>query len=218
MIARIIYILIIGIIAIAVNALDNVIDKINYDGYVIVDNLRIRENYSIDSKILGFLKIGTAIRCTEITKNKYNVDSDINYWYKCTPSAFGETGWVYGKYISKNKFDKNKYISTLPVIKYYSKIYNSLVNTSWSSCRGNEPMECYATVFKKTTVETYGMEGNCIFYIESIKESGNNITLIVKLIMANYSINSNPNKIIQMSISINENRTIKIDNAIRYKI
>jgi len=197
---------------------DENIDNAMFDGYITGDDVRVRESYSTDSKIIGFLKIGTPIKCTSVTKYKYPVGNDIEYWYKCTPKAFGVNGWVYGKFVSKQIFDYNRHIASLPDIKYNSKMFDSLINTKWSTCDGNLPIECYATYFKKKTVETYGMEGNFTYQIVSIEETGNHLIIIGKMIMSNISLDTNTDQSLKLIIQIINNKTIKINNGIVYKL
>jgi hypothetical protein len=200
----------------SINANNIEVEDIQSDGYLIGDNIRVRESYSIDSRVMGYLKIGSYVKCIAITKNKYSVSSDLDYWYKC--ATLGSTGWIYGKYISKDKFDKQKYLNTLPTVKHDSKIYNSLINTKWSTCNGNEPIECYTTVFNDKTIVTSGMEGTFTYLIESINESGSHIRIIGKLVMSESFLLQNPNETIKYTISRKNDKTIKVNDYLQYKI
>lgn len=197
---------------------DTETQNIRLDGYIIAGNVRVRETYSTDSKVLGFLKIGTAVRCEAVTTTKFRIGTDSAYWYKCTPRAFGVTGWVYGKFISKEKFDTKQYINSLKPVKFNSVLYTSLINSIWGYCEPSPPNDCDSVSFDPTTITAGGMEGVFTYHIESIIETGNTITVVARLIMSNISIEKDPDEKVKYVITGINRKTIRLNGATLYRL
>ena len=200
------------------NASDLNVEESNFDAFICADNVRVRESHSLNSKIIGILKIGTSIKCIAVTKGQDAIGADSYCWYKCTPRAFGVTGWVYGKFVSKEKFNNDKFIKTFPSSQGSSKKYKLLIDTNWSTCDGDMPIDCYGMSFKGAIIEVVGMDGNFVYHIESIKDVGNTILINSKLIMANISIGVNDSQSQQYIIEVVNAKTIRVNNGMYYKV
>ena len=65
---------------------------------IVIDNLNIREEPSINSRKIGFLKMRSEITLYEESKNIDEIDGEKNPWYKVKLDD-GACGWVYGGYV-----------------------------------------------------------------------------------------------------------------------
>ncbi len=65
---------------------------------IVIDNLNIRGEPSINSRKIGFLKKRSEITLYEESKNIDEIDGEKNPWYKVKLDD-GTYGWVYGGYV-----------------------------------------------------------------------------------------------------------------------
>lgn len=62
--------------------------------------LRVREDYSLDSDIVGQLKTNERVESSKRTKDKVEIDGKESYWYQVESKEYN--GWVFGGYLTSN--------------------------------------------------------------------------------------------------------------------
>ncbi|HOU83306.1 MAG TPA: SH3 domain-containing protein [Spirochaetota bacterium] len=72
--------------------------EIIYYGIIKGDNVRIRSDKSLSSKVIGVLKKFDTITIIGDSKKEFEIDGQSYLWYNI--SYKGKTGWVYGKFVN----------------------------------------------------------------------------------------------------------------------
>lgn len=72
----------------------------NYVGNAVLNDsrVRLRTEPNLACKTLCYLTKGDAIKITDRSDEKYEIDGESWYWYKVESGSYPE-GWVYGKYL-----------------------------------------------------------------------------------------------------------------------
>lgn len=106
--------------------------KVKFNGFVSGQNVNVRENPSLESKIIGNAFLGTKVYVRKRTEKKMKIGEFNDYWYFCK-NFTGEKGWIYGKFIKNGEYDFKSYINKLPN-KLLPESYKKLEAGWWTSC------------------------------------------------------------------------------------
>ncbi len=199
-----IFIIIIGEMSV-LNSTNDEYENIDYNGYVVTQNLRIRKKPSATAQCVGFYKIGTYISCLQRTKKRDTIGEFSNYWYNCMTEPHDATGWVFGHFINQENFNEQKYLNTLskPIINGDDKYI--LKNTNWINCSPN--LHCdYGTIYYSFTDRTISFGSDIwkkTYQIKKINTNNETIIIIGQLIFSMKDVSiEEKDEIVEIKINI----------------
>jgi len=172
------------------------VSSLGYDPdfrYINSNNVNVRKGPDIKYDSIGFLKIGTLIRVIKINEKLSDINGIKDYWLFCEYE--GGEGWIFGKFISKGRFDSNKFINSIlkpiNIPSQYSKVIGI-----WSSCTEEEAnsggMGCYGVNLTETYIGYLFPGTGATYQILDIKLNNDyTFTLSLKLVLYLNIFNNN---------------------------